>query len=85
MGFFHWVWQPSATDCGPYDYTRSGNPTRDVLERYGKPNLLSLRKLEVTAHFIVDTFSILYDYACTPVYAEALIQLSLCSLMCADS
>ncbi|CAM6068465.1 unnamed protein product [Sphagnum tenellum] len=25
--------QPSATDCGPYDYTRSGNPTRDVLER----------------------------------------------------
>lgn len=58
--FLHWVWQPSATDCGPYDYTRSGNPTRDVLERYGKPNLLSFRKLEVTAHFIVDTFSILY-------------------------
>jgi hypothetical protein len=52
--------QPSATDCGPYDYTRSGNPTRDVLERYGKPNLLSFRKLEVTAHFIMDTFSILY-------------------------
>ncbi|XP_021746959.1 cystathionine beta-lyase, chloroplastic-like [Chenopodium quinoa] len=25
--------QPSATDNGPYDYTRSGNPTRDVLER----------------------------------------------------
>ncbi|KAI3667273.1 hypothetical protein L6452_42323 [Arctium lappa] len=24
--------QPSATECGPYDYTRSGNPTRDVLE-----------------------------------------------------
>ncbi|XP_062227514.1 cystathionine beta-lyase, chloroplastic-like [Phragmites australis] len=24
--------QPSATDCGPYDYTRSGNPTRDVLQ-----------------------------------------------------
>ncbi|KAH6819345.1 cystathionine beta-lyase [Perilla frutescens var. frutescens] len=25
--------QPSATDYGTYDYTRSGNPTRDVLER----------------------------------------------------
>ncbi|KAA8517236.1 hypothetical protein F0562_017510 [Nyssa sinensis] len=25
--------QPSATESGPYDYTRSGNPTRDVLER----------------------------------------------------
>ncbi|EPS57982.1 hypothetical protein M569_16835, partial [Genlisea aurea] len=25
--------QPSATEFGPYDYTRSGNPTRDVLER----------------------------------------------------
>ncbi|KAK9125073.1 hypothetical protein Scep_013919 [Stephania cephalantha] len=25
--------QPSATAYGPYDYTRSGNPTRDVLER----------------------------------------------------
>ncbi|XP_073276585.1 cystathionine beta-lyase, chloroplastic isoform X2 [Primulina huaijiensis] len=24
--------QPSATECGPYGYTRSGNPTRDVLE-----------------------------------------------------
>ncbi|KAJ6802668.1 cystathionine beta-lyase, chloroplastic isoform X1 [Iris pallida] len=24
--------QPSATECGPYDYTRSGNPTRDVLQ-----------------------------------------------------
>ncbi|KAL6898009.1 hypothetical protein ACP4OV_006605 [Aristida adscensionis] len=24
--------QPSATDYGPYDYTRSGNPTRDVLQ-----------------------------------------------------
>ncbi|XP_024975966.1 cystathionine beta-lyase, chloroplastic-like [Cynara cardunculus var. scolymus] len=24
--------QPSATESGPYDYTRSGNPTRDVLE-----------------------------------------------------
>lgn len=24
--------QPSATEYGPYDYTRSGNPTRDVLE-----------------------------------------------------
>lgn len=24
---------PSATENGPYDYTRSGNPTRDVLER----------------------------------------------------
>ncbi|KAF2925449.1 cystathionine beta-lyase, chloroplastic isoform X1 [Oryza sativa Japonica Group] len=24
--------QPSATDNGPYDYTRSGNPTRDVLQ-----------------------------------------------------
>ncbi|CAA0829843.1 Cystathionine beta-lyase- chloroplastic [Striga hermonthica] len=25
--------QPSAIDNGPYDYTRSGNPTRDALER----------------------------------------------------
>ncbi|GLT95829.1 hypothetical protein SLE2022_134900 [Rubroshorea leprosula] len=25
--------QPSATENGPYDYTRSGNPTRDALER----------------------------------------------------
>ncbi|XP_027070317.1 cystathionine beta-lyase, chloroplastic [Coffea arabica] len=25
--------QPSATEYGPYDYTRSGNPTRDALER----------------------------------------------------
>lgn len=25
--------QPSATEAGPYDYTRSGNPTRDVLEK----------------------------------------------------
>lgn len=25
--------QPLATENGPYDYTRSGNPTRDVLER----------------------------------------------------
>jgi hypothetical protein len=24
--------QPCATDCGPYDYTRSGNPTRTMLE-----------------------------------------------------
>ena len=24
--------QPSAVDCGPYDYTRSGNPTRDALQ-----------------------------------------------------
>lgn len=25
--------QPSALECGPYDYSRSGNPTRTVLER----------------------------------------------------
>ncbi|XP_057538021.1 cystathionine beta-lyase, chloroplastic [Amaranthus tricolor] len=25
--------QPTATEMGPYDYTRSGNPTRNVLER----------------------------------------------------
>lgn len=24
--------QPSATELGPYDYTRSGNPTRTMLE-----------------------------------------------------
>jgi cystathionine beta-lyase len=24
--------QPGATDCGPFDYTRSGNPTRTLLE-----------------------------------------------------
>ncbi|KAK4377978.1 hypothetical protein RND71_004274 [Anisodus tanguticus] len=27
---------PSATENGQYDYTRSGNPTRDVLEKYVK-------------------------------------------------
>lgn len=27
------IFQPAATDYGPYDYTRSGNPTRDVLQR----------------------------------------------------
>ena len=26
--------QPSAIENGPYDYTRSGNPTRDALQRY---------------------------------------------------
>lgn len=26
--------QPSATENGLYDYTRSGNPTRDALERF---------------------------------------------------
>ncbi|GJN29509.1 hypothetical protein PR202_gb17735 [Eleusine coracana subsp. coracana] len=26
------IFQPSATDYGTYDYTRSGNPTRDVLQ-----------------------------------------------------
>ncbi|XP_010276602.1 PREDICTED: cystathionine beta-lyase, chloroplastic-like [Nelumbo nucifera] len=26
--------QPSATQYGPYDYTRAGNPTRDILERF---------------------------------------------------
>lgn len=31
--FFVLCLQPSATENGPYDYTRSGNPTRDVLER----------------------------------------------------
>ncbi|KAJ8433145.1 hypothetical protein Cgig2_007109 [Carnegiea gigantea] len=29
----YFLLQPSATENGPYDYTRSGNPTRDVLER----------------------------------------------------
>jgi cystathionine beta-lyase len=24
--------QPSATENGPFDYTRSGNPTRDILQ-----------------------------------------------------
>lgn len=28
--------QPSAIENGPYDYTRSGNPTRDALERFDK-------------------------------------------------
>jgi len=28
------VLQSSATENGQYDYTRSGNPTRDALERY---------------------------------------------------
>lgn len=27
------AWKPSATEVGEYDYTRSGNPTRDTLER----------------------------------------------------
>ncbi|KAK8510120.1 hypothetical protein V6N12_007997 [Hibiscus sabdariffa] len=26
--------QPSATENGPYDYTRSGNPRRDTLESF---------------------------------------------------
>jgi cystathionine beta-lyase len=26
--------QVSAVQCGPYDYTRSGNPTRDQLEAH---------------------------------------------------
>lgn len=26
--------QPSAIENGPYDYTRSGNPTRESLERF---------------------------------------------------
>lgn len=26
--------QPAATEMGPYDYTRSGNPTRDMLEQH---------------------------------------------------
>src|SRR5688572_27771130 len=26
--------QQSATEFGPYDYSRSGNPTRDVLEKH---------------------------------------------------
>lgn len=33
--FFVLCLQPSATAFGPYDYTRSGNPTRDALERCG--------------------------------------------------
>lgn len=28
--------QPSATECGPYDYTRSGNPTRTLLEEQAR-------------------------------------------------
>lgn len=28
------VLQSSATENGQYDYTRSGNPTRDALERF---------------------------------------------------
>ena len=28
------IMQPSAIENGPYDYTRSGNPTRDALERF---------------------------------------------------
>jgi cystathionine beta-lyase len=27
--------QPSATTFGPYDYTRSGNPTRYVMDEIG--------------------------------------------------
>ena len=26
--------QQSATECGPYDYSRSGNPTRDQLQAH---------------------------------------------------
>ncbi|KAI8562440.1 hypothetical protein RHMOL_Rhmol03G0037900 [Rhododendron molle] len=32
IGYIFWFCMPSATENGPYDYTRSGNPTRDVLE-----------------------------------------------------
>lgn len=28
-----YILQPSALENGPYDYTRSGNPTRTALER----------------------------------------------------
>ena len=35
--------QPSATENGAYDYTRSGNPTRDALEKYA---------LAYTAHHV---------------------------------
>ena len=28
----HSIVQPNAVDCGPFDYTRSGNPTRTQLE-----------------------------------------------------
>lgn len=33
ISIFHFDMQPSAIENGPYDYTRSGNPTRDALER----------------------------------------------------
>ena len=38
--------QPSATTFGPYDYTRSGNPTRAMLET-------QMADLEVSASFCV--------------------------------
>jgi hypothetical protein len=34
MVIYVFLVQPSAIENGPYDYTRSGNPTRDALERF---------------------------------------------------
>jgi len=34
--------QPSAIENGPYDYTRSGNPTRDALERFDNNDMIGL-------------------------------------------
>lgn len=40
--------QPAATEGGPYDYTRSGNPTRAILER----NMAELEGGEAALAFV---------------------------------
>jgi hypothetical protein len=61
--------------------------------------VMSLKGMESQTFYLLGSWRLLHnslwirflsyiqlgDYACTPVYAEALIELSLCSLMCADS
>ena len=39
--------QVSAVECGPYDYTRSGNPTRAQLEAH-------MADLEARSHHWID-------------------------------
>nr|GMD33984.1 cystathionine beta-lyase, chloroplastic isoform X2 [Ipomoea batatas] len=41
--------QPSATEYGPYDYTRSGNPTRDALEKCVASHICILQLMQKIA------------------------------------
>lgn len=47
--------KPSAIENGPYDYTRSGNPTRDALERFGETyQLIFVLQLQMFHIFFFD-------------------------------